>query len=396
MLSDAELSDLLRDLESDRVERKASPKDRDDIRQAICAFANDLPGHRQPGVIFVGVDDSGKCVSRTITDEELLTLSNIRSDGNIQPLPTIRVQKRTINNCSLIVIEVQPADSPPVRFNGRVWIRVGPRRAQATLDDERRLLEKRRWGNLAFDQQPVPGADLTDLNLETFRLTYLPNAVSIEVLEANGRTIEEQLAALRFLARNGAPTVAAMLLFGKDPTYWIPGAYVQFLRFVGTTTDDIQNQKELRGPLSDVLRQLDELLEINITTPSDFSSERLERRQSDYPLVALQQLVRNAVMHRNYESSNAPVRIYWFSDRIEIHSPGGLYGQVTRENFGHPSATDYRNPTVAEAMKVLGYVQRFGLGITTAQKALLQNNNPPAEFDFQSGTHVLVTLRRTQ
>jgi ATP-dependent DNA helicase RecG len=396
MLSDAELSDLLRDLESDRIERKSTFKGNtsNSIREAICAFANDLPNHRQPGVIFIGVDDNGTSTGYPITDEELLTLANMRSDGNILPFPVMTVQKRIINNCALTVIEVQPADAPPVRFNGRTWIRVGPRRAQATQEEERRLTEKRRWGNLAFDQQPVPGATLEDLDLETFRRTYLPNAVSTEVLEANGRTIEEQLAALRFLSRDGTPTVSAMLLFGKDPSYWIPGAYVQFLRFVGITTDAIQNQKELRGSLSDVLRQLDELLELNITVPSDFTSERLERRNPDYPLVALQQLVRNAVMHRTYESTNAPVRLYWFSDRIEIHSPGGLYGQVTPENFGQPSATDYRNPTVAEAMKVLGYVQRFGLGISLAQRALQQNGNPSAQFDFQGGSYVLVTLRR--
>jgi ATP-dependent DNA helicase RecG len=396
MLTDEQLGQLLQDLESDRVERKLTPKGRDDIRQAICAFANDMPNHQSPGVIFIGVNDAGSCGNYAITDEELLTLANMRSDGNILPFPVMTVQKRTINECALTVIEVQPADAPPVRFNGRTWIRVGPRRAQATQEEERRLTEKRRWGNLAFDQQPVPGATLEDLDLETFRRTYLPNAVSIEVLEANGRTIQEQLAALRFLSRDGTPTVSAMLLFGKDPSYWIPGAYVQFLRFVGTTTDRIQNQKELRGSLSDVLRQLDELLELNITVPSDFTSERLERRNADYPLVALQQLVRNAVMHRTYESTNAPVRLYWFSDRIEIHSPGGLYGQVTPENFGQPSATDYRNPTIAEAMKVLGYVQRFGLGISQAQRALQQNNNPPAEFNFQSGSNVLVILRRAQ
>ncbi len=76
----------------------------------------------------------------------------------------------------------------------------------------------------------------------------------------------------------------------------------------------------------------------------------------------MQQLVRNAVLHRTYETTNAPVRVYWYSDRIEIHSPGGLYGQVNPENFGQPQVTDYRNPLLAEAMKALGFVQRFGVG----------------------------------
>jgi len=69
------------------------------------------------------------------------------------------------------------------------------------------------------------------------------------------------------------------------------------------------------------------------------------------------------------EGTNTPVRIYWFSNRIEIYNPGGLYGNVNSENLGK-GATDYRNPLVAEAMKVLGYVQRFGLGVPLAKEKL--------------------------
>lgn len=117
-----------------------------------------------------------------------------------------------------------------------------------------------------------------------------------------------------------------------------------------------------------------------------------EIQSPDYPLPTLQQLVRNAVMHRDYQTSNAPVRLTWFQDRIEIQNPGGPFGQVTRQNFGQPGITDYRNPNVAEAMKTLGFVQRFGVGIQIAQKALRDNGNVPAEFDVQEN-HVLVTAR---
>lgn len=98
-------------------------------------------------------------------------------------------------------------------------------------------------------------------------------------------------------------------------------------------------------------------------------------------------------MHRTYEATNAPARITWYRDRVEIQSPGGLFGCVTPENFARPGITDYRNPHLAEAMKNLGYVQRFGLGIPLAEKELQKNGNPPAEFTLQPD-HVLVTLRR--
>jgi ATP-dependent DNA helicase RecG len=110
-------------------------------------------------------------------------------------------------------------------------------------------------------------------------------------------------------------------------------------------------------------------------------------------VVAIQQLTRNAILHRTYEGTNAPVRINWFSDRIEILSPGGPYGQVTRANFGRPDVTDYRNPHLAEAMRNLGYVQKFGVGIALARKELEKNGNPPVEFKIED-TYVLAILRR--
>jgi ATP-dependent DNA helicase RecG len=86
------------------------------------------------------------------------------------------------------------------------------------------------------------------------------------------------------------------------------------------------------------------------------------------------------------------VSFYWFRSHIEIHSPGGLYGRVNEENFGKRGATDYRNPTLAEGLKILGFVQRFGMGIELARKRCIENGNPPPEFEF-SPSAVLVTVR---
>lgn len=98
------------------------------------------------------------------------------------------------------------------------------------------------------------------------------------------------------------------------------------------------------------------------------------------------------MLHRTYEGSAAPVRITWFSDRIEIQNPGGPFGQVTRATFGTPGVADYRNPTIAEALKVLGFIERFGVGIAIARQRLAANGNPPPEFTVEDA-HVLATVR---
>ena len=394
MLNDQELWDVLKAGESDRAELTESVKNLDKIRQAVCAFANDLPDHRKPGLIFIGIKDDRSCAKLIIDDKLLQTLGGLRSDGKILPFPTMEVGKRSLNGCEVAVIQVEPSDNPPVKVDGRCWIRVGPRRAQASAEEERRLTEKRRWKSSPFDMQGVRGASVeNDLDMRKFEIEYLPAAVSPEVLAENDRSREDQLQALRLATQEGIPTVTAILTVGKEPDYWFPGAYIQFVRFAGNElTASIVDQKEIRGTLAEQLRALDSLLKVHIATALDTSGER-HKEIPDYPFAALRELTRNAVIHRNYEGTNAPVRIHWFADNVEIINPGTVYGAVTPENFGKPGMTDYRNPTIAEAMKNMGFMQRFGIGITTAHKALKENGNPPPEFDAQEN-FVFVRIRK--
>lgn len=395
-MTDPELEALLNDLESDRVERKESMSDGDRIRQTICAFANDLPDHNRPGVLFVGVDDAGVPTGLSITDRLLQNIASMRDDGNILSFPSLDVEKRHLNGHDVAVVMVHPSIAPPVRFKGRVWIRSGPRRGIANPDDERRLNEKRRHRDLPADVQPVMDAGLNTIDELLFRRTYLPTAVAMDVIDENQRSIEDQLLALKF-AHPGpplCPTVLGILAVGKDPTDWVPGAYVQFLRIDGTALGDaVRNQKEVRGPLPDLLDEIEDIIKNNIQSSADFTTDSIEVRKPDYPIVALQQIVRNAVLHRSYENTHAPVRIYWFNDRVEVQNPGGPYGQVTKDNFGQPGANDYRNPNLAAVMKELGYVQRFGYGIALTRKEMEKNGNPQPEFQVEDA-HLAAILRR--
>lgn len=397
-LNDDTLETLLRDLESDRAERKESFKGDapDAVRQAICAFANDLPDHRAAGVVFIGVRDDGQPTGLAITDELLRNLASIRSDGNILPLPSMGVEKRKLRGTEVAVITVLPADAPPVRYKGRTYIRTGPRRDIASQQDERILNERRRYHTLPFDLQPVSFATLADLDRNTFESEYLPGAFSNDVLEANQRSFAERLSACRMIesVETAVPTVLGSLVLGNRPRDLIPCAYIQFLRLDGVDLGaPIIDEASIDGRLGEVLTRIDEKTKAHISTSVDIQSSATETRRADYPLAALQQLIRNAVMHRSYEATNAPVRITWFRDRIEIVNPGGPFGIVTRDNFGMPGVTDYRNPNLAEAMKVLGYVQRFGVGIAMARRLLSESGNPPPEFEPHD-THVLVTIRR--
>ena len=385
--TDSELYSMLSDLESDLVERKESLRGDapSGIREAVCAFANDLPDHQRPGVVFVGADDAGRPTGLRITDQLLRQLADVKTDGNIVPPPTLTVARHALAGHEVAVVTVQPADSPPVRYRGRTWIRVGPRRAVANLQDERILNEKRRFREVAFDAHPAPGTSLADLDVRYFEEEYLPRAVDAATLVENDRNTVERLAAMKMIASadDPRPTIGGILILGKHPRDFLPGAYVQFLRIAGLDLGfPIVDECLFDGPIESLIGRLEDKLVSHNRTAVDITSGRREVRTSTHALPALRQLVRNAVMHRSYEGTNSPTHVYWYDDRIEVNSPGGPYGEVTAENFGQAGFVAYRNPLLAEAMRVLNLVQQWGAGLPIARRELRANGQQDPHFEI--------------
>ncbi len=399
-LSDHDFSALIQADESFRCERKADLSSKDNkekICQTICAFANDISDARLVGVIALGVNDDGTPAALEITDALESKLLNIRGEGKIVPLPSFVCKRQSYAGKTILRIEVTPAVSTPVKYDGRVWVRPGNSTRQASPEEERRLSEKRRAKDQPDDCQVLPHQSLADLNLNYFKTQYLPQAVARDVLEANGRTVEEQLASTKMAggADERFPTVLGMLCLGLSPSDAVPGAYVQFLRIDGPElTDPIIDEQPIHGNLDDLISTTEAKFNAHNHTAIDLTSAAKEQRTPQYPRAALEQIFRNAVLHRLYLGTNSPIRIYWYSDRIEITNPGGPFGAVNERNFGMPGVTDYRNPNLAEALRNLGHVQRFGVGISTANKALLDNGNPAVEFKLEQGFVMAIIRRR--
>ena len=390
--TEQELEKLLKKEESESVEFCESPKKTDKIVKAICAFSNDMSDSQKTGIVFIGVKDNGMGARLSVTDEMQRNIAHIRSDGNLHPFPVISVRKIILRQCEMIIVEVQPSKNPPLRYQGRCWIRIGTTTRQASQEEENRLQEKREGSALPTDMKGITDASLSDLNMDYFKTQYLPSSVSPEILETNQRNLKNQMRSLRFLDPKGLPTATALLVAGKNTRNWFPGAYIQFVRFEGTNlTDPVKTQKEISGTLQDQIQKVEEVLESHISI-SLVLSDTTHIESADYPLTALRQLVRNAVIHRNYQS-HTPCRVHWFFDRIEITNPGGPYGEVNTENFGKEGITSYRNPTIAEAMKNLGFAERFGFGIPQAKKALKENGNPELKFQIQD-SYVLAEVRK--
>ncbi|MEN9374037.1 MAG: hypothetical protein RIR79_1589 [Pseudomonadota bacterium] len=391
-LLNEEVSSLIKLIEAGEsfcCERKKDLSNKDEkekICRTICAFANDIHAKNSIGIIALGVSDDGTPSGIPITDDLELKIQNIRSEGKIIPLPSFMTQKIIYRGHEILCISIYPAISPPVKYDGRIWIRPGNSTQLAQKEDEHRLNEKRRIKDQPDDVQILPHCRFTDLNINYFKMHYLVQAVAPDILEENGRSLEEQLTNTKMigvLKDTPYPTVLGLLCLGLSPTDAIPGAYVQFLKIAAPDMmGDIIDELTIQGNVEDVIQKTEAKFNAHNQIAVNFTSQAKEERKPHYPKVAFEQLFRNAVMHRSYLGTNSPIRVYWYSDRIEITNPGGPFGMVTAENFGE-GRTDYRNPNLAAALKDLGYVQKFGAGISRARKELINNGNPPLDIEVE-------------
>ena len=378
--------ELIRSKETFRIERTTSTTDQDKFCRAICAFSNDLPRSGKPGYLLIGVSDDGSLSGLRVTDELLKFFAGLRTDGNILPIPAMTVDHVSFEEGDVIVVKVLPSTEPPVRYRGRCHIRVGPRKDVATLTEEDILSEKRLSSMKSFDMSPCREATIEDLDLASFSRVYLPKAVAEDVLESERRDIKDQLASLRLYDKQSdCPTNAAVLLFGKNTKYFFPGAYIQHVLFDGfDNAADILNQNEFSGSLISMLPKLEAFVETSVIQKRPAPVSMLQETiLVNYPQWAIRELLMNAVMHRDYRS-NTPTKFYQYNDRLEIVNPGGLYGNARPENF--PDVNDYRNPVIAEALRIMGYVNKFNRGIARVQKELVENGNGRAVFTVDKVT----------
>lgn len=139
--------------------------------------------HDRMGILLLVLKITGNCQGLRLMTIFLKKISGIRSDGNILPIPMMTCERYELDGGDLLIVEVQPSFSTPVRYRGRTFIRIGPRRDIATIDEERILSEKRMSNMATFDASPCYSATLDDIYLDIIRNEYIPKAVNEEELK---------------------------------------------------------------------------------------------------------------------------------------------------------------------------------------------------------------------
>jgi ATP-dependent DNA helicase RecG len=179
------------------------------------------------------------------------------------------------------------------------------------------------------------------------------------------------------------PTTAGILLFGKDPQRYIPGAEIIAVRFAGTTMSDSFTRQDITGTLPDQIRRAETFLIDHLRREVQLR-HTMERMESfEYPLEAARELVVNAVAHRNYSINGDNIRLFIFSDHMDVISPGGLPGPVTIANIKDERFS--RNPAIVQVLSDMGFIERLGYGVDRVIELMRQQRMHAPEFEERAG-----------
>jgi len=390
-----DLSELLVG-ETERIEWKESHRNNNVILRSACALANDLGGSNEPGYLVIGLKDDGTAVGLppdTLDDEQQL-LSNWLRSTKIYPHPSFNIEIGDVEGRKLLVVRIDPYPVPPVvTVDGVCWVRKGSTTVRAIEADQARLRERRPENLKPFDTRLVAGASLADLATGNLREEYETER-SDDGDDDTFPSFTQWLTARQLGGeREGrwTPNAAALLVYGASPQDSIPGAYLELVRYAGNDVDAVVvNRKTVSGTIVAQLEATWQWIEGNLVSEPAGERGMVSAFEPTYPVDALKELVRNAIQHRLYEGTNAPARIEWYPDRIELSNPGNPFGRASEGEFGEHS--DYRNPLVTGLLVRLGYVERLGRGVRRARKLLRDAGLPPIMVTVNGFTRV--TVRR--
>jgi len=332
------------------------------IAGEIVALAN-----TEGGCLYIGVDDDGTVVGCPDPASAIQTLTHICRDRCRPPI-TPGLQQVLLQGRTVVILEVAPAlnrQKPYSTQGGRFYLRVGAAKRDATGRELIRIAQSA--GELHYDESPVRGADLSTLSERAFDAYYrqqfgVPLA---DGLQQSGLTLERLLRNMRLVDDlEGVPTlsVAAVLMFGTDPQQWLPHSRLSAVAFDGPDEDNlILDRQEITGRLPDIIQDARVFLRRNVrVTAQELGFERRDLPQ--YDLNALGEAVVNAVAHRDYSLTGSQIRLFVFSDRIEVRSPGRLPNSITLDNIKLGVHVE-RNRRVVALLAHLGYMSAIGTGV---------------------------------
>jgi len=360
-MNERELHDILARGEDSRHQFKRDVTNGDSLAAELAAFANSGGGQ-----LFLGVNDDGSIAGLDAADVRRLNqlLGNVASQQVRPPVHPVTENVQTDQGI-VIVVEVPNGLAKPYMDNlGRIWVKQGSDKRHVTSREEMQRMFQNA-GLVYADELPVPGVTLANLDMEAFDQYYEQRyGGKIDELDIDLRTLMNNLG----LARGQEINLAGLLLFGKTPQQFKPAFLTKAIVYPGPEIDASRflDNEDIDGNLASMYQKMLAFVQRNL--------RRVQGEQGinqpgtlEIPQIVLEELLVNALVHRDYFIS-APVRLFIFSDRIELISPGHLPNHLTPEQV-RSGLSNMRNPRLAShASHILPY-RGLGTGIPRAIKA---------------------------
>jgi len=377
-----EILQILAQGEDSRNQFKKDLNNPDSLAQELIAFSNTLGGN-----IFVGVDDDGSISGLSSDDIQRINqlLSNVASQ-NVKPAINPLTEIVTLEQGRILIIDVVKGINKPYQDkNGTIWVKSGADKRKATAREEiQRLFQES--GMLHADVIPASGITVSDLDMPYFRKFFAKRYG--ESLDDQQISLEQTIHNLN-LGSNGGLNITGAMLFSQSPSSRLPAYIVKAAAFPGDslTTESYIDSRDITGKLSDIFQQTVGFI---LANTKQLQGEHGVNTigKPEIPKIVLEELVTNALVHRDYFVLS-PIRVFIFSDRVEIVSPGHLPNNLTVANI-KAGNSNTRNPVLASfAYQILPY-RGFGSGILRALE-----NYPDIEFiDDRDGNQFKCIIKR--
>jgi len=357
-----------------------------DVAEALVAMAN-----ADGGTVALGIEDDGTVSG--VPPSYKLEQAKIQLNDRITPQLRFQAQEVSLQDRRVWVFETDWSPEVHQLSDGRYLLRIGDQSMPFSAKDIEAVKGARR--QRTTEMEYISEATLDDLDLsliqefaERGKLDGPPEKVLLHYRLAEMANGKFRL------------TLAALLLFGKDPMRWHPRCGIEFIRWRGVerkTGADLNIEKRLRVEGLSLPRLIERAYErIREQLPERqhlvdlFFQEKLA-----YPQFAWQEAIVNAVAHRDYRMTGLQIEVHLFDDRLEIWSPGELVEPVTLETLRRRERVHAsRNPRIVRILTELGYMRELGEGIPRMFEVMEREWLHPPELRLEGGRFV-VTLRST-
>lgn len=356
-ISKYNIEDLRTQPEGQFLDRKRARIKTEDIIRHLVGFAN-----ASGGLLVIGIDNDGTVSgfhgNKPIEDFinaplRLLAPTPIHYDHAI-----LDVTNYLGYPDKILVFDVSPSTNSVIEsFDREVYLRVGDSTLKVTYEQRRQLEYDK--GQRLFEDDIVKGSSLEDVDLDLMQKYK-------ERMGIPSHSTESVLSSRNFLI-NGSLTNAAVLLFAKNPTKYLPNARIKFLRYDGNVSRsgsefNVVKEIQIEGPIPNMIEQSREVVNSQLR---DFQLLNIDtgkfESMPEYPEFAWFEGIVNALTHRDYSFLGDYIRISMYDDRLEIFSPGKLPNIITLENMAYTRFS--RNPRIARILSEFGWVKELNEGV---------------------------------